>query len=87
MSKAIAAYAPNIPWPQYGCRTRIWLNGEGTSAATPQVAAAAGLWSENYKQRHPRTWRQRLPVNRRLQQLVPLQSGHVSSSIGSSVRS
>jgi subtilisin family serine protease len=57
MGQAIAAYTPNIPWPQYGCRAGVRLNGEGTSAATPQVAAAAALWFENYKQRLPRDWR------------------------------
>ncbi|HEY6688213.1 MAG TPA: S8 family serine peptidase [Propionibacteriaceae bacterium] len=57
MGQAIAAYTPNIPWPQYGCRGGVRLNGEGTSAATPQVAAAAALWLECHKQRLPRDWR------------------------------
>jgi hypothetical protein len=51
MGQAIAAYIPNIPWPQFGCQARVRLDGEGTSAATPQVAAAAALWFENHKQR------------------------------------
>jgi hypothetical protein len=33
------------------------LGGEGTSAATPQVAAAAALWLEKYKNELPRDWR------------------------------
>jgi hypothetical protein len=57
MHAALAAYTPNIPWPLYGCRDTIRLNGEGTSAATPQVAAAAALWMEKYKDRLPRDWR------------------------------
>jgi Subtilase family len=57
MGQAIAAYTPNIPWPQYGCRGGVRLNGDGTSAATPQVAAAAALWLESRKQRLPRDWR------------------------------
>jgi hypothetical protein len=57
MGQAIAAYTPNIPWPQYGCPAGVRLNGEGTSAATPQVAAAAALWFEHHKQRLPRDWR------------------------------
>jgi Subtilase family len=57
MGQAIAAYTPNIPWPQFGCRAGVRLDGEGTSAATPQVAAAAALWFENHKQRLPRDWR------------------------------
>ncbi len=49
MSSAIAAYTPNIPWARFGCPEIVRLNGEGTSAATPQVAAAAALWLEKYK--------------------------------------
>jgi subtilisin family serine protease len=46
----IAAYSPNIPWltnenTTYGIR----LNGSGTSAATPQVAAAAALWLQKHR--------------------------------------
>ena len=57
MTAAIAAYTPNIPWARFGCPTVLRLNGEGTSAATPQVAAAAALWFENYKSVLPRDWR------------------------------
>ena len=57
MGQAIAAFTPNIPWPQFGCQAGVRLDGEGTSAATPQVAAAAALWLENHKQRLPRDWR------------------------------
>jgi hypothetical protein len=57
MGQAIAAYTPNIPWPQFGCPAGVRLNGDGTSAATPQVAAAAALWFEHHKQRLPRDWR------------------------------
>jgi hypothetical protein len=57
MGSAIAAYTPNIPWPEYPCETKVRFNGEGTSAATPQVAAAAALWFEKYKQQLPRDWR------------------------------
>ena len=57
MSAAIAAYTPNIPWPRFMCGTVIRLNGEGTSAATPQVAAAVALWFEKYKKELPRDWR------------------------------
>jgi hypothetical protein len=57
MKSAIAAYTPNIPWARFLCGTVIRLNGEGTSAATPQVAAAAALWIEKYKNELPRDWR------------------------------
>jgi len=57
MTAAIAAYTPNIPWPVFGCPEVLRLNGEGTSAATPQVAAAVALWFEKYKSELPRDWR------------------------------
>ena len=57
MTAAIAAYTPNIPWPLFGCPNVLRLNGEGTSAATPQVAAAVALWFEKYKTELPRDWR------------------------------
>ncbi|HLM56492.1 MAG TPA: S8 family serine peptidase, partial [Pyrinomonadaceae bacterium] len=56
MTAAIASFTPNIPWPVFGCETAVRRNGEGTSAATPQVAAAAALWYENYKNVLPRDW-------------------------------
>lgn len=57
MIAAIAAYTPNIPWPVFQCANSIRENGEGTSAATPQVAAAVALWYEKYKQFLGRNWR------------------------------
>jgi len=56
MQSALSAYTPNIPWASYGCPDTVRLNGEGTSAATPQVAAAAALWFEKYKEDLPRDW-------------------------------
>jgi hypothetical protein len=44
MRTAIAAYTPNVPWAEIGCRNVVSLRGAGTSSATPQVAAAAALW-------------------------------------------
>ncbi len=57
MTAAIAAYTPNIPWPVFKQSPEIRENGEGTSSATPQVAAAAAIWYEKYKDRLPRDWR------------------------------
>jgi Subtilase family len=57
MTQAIAAYTPNIPWPIYHCKDKIRMNGEGTSSATPQIAAAVALWYERYKNVLPRDWR------------------------------
>ena len=44
MKTAIAAPTPNVPWARFGCSDIIDFDGAGTSAATPQVAAAAALW-------------------------------------------
>ena len=44
MGTAIAAATPNVPWARFGCPKIIDLDGAGTSAATPQVAAAAANW-------------------------------------------
>jgi hypothetical protein len=57
MGSAIAAYTPNIPWGVFGCDNHTRLDGEGTSSATPQVAAAAALWIEKHKQHLPASWR------------------------------
>jgi hypothetical protein len=57
MSAALAAYSPNIPWARFGCPSTIDLDGQGTSAATPQIAAAVALWYEKYKSVLPRDWR------------------------------
>ncbi|MDQ2973990.1 MAG: S8 family serine peptidase, partial [Acidobacteriota bacterium] len=57
MTAALATYTPNIPWAKFGCETAIRLSGEGTSAATPQMAAAVAIWYEKYKSVLPRDWR------------------------------
>jgi hypothetical protein len=35
METAIAAYTPNAPWAEMGCRDVVSMNGGGTSSATP----------------------------------------------------
>jgi subtilisin family serine protease len=57
MVAAIATYTPNIPWARFGCDAIVRRNGEGTSAATPQIAAAVALWYEKYKGMLARNWR------------------------------
>ena len=58
MTTAIAAYTPNIPWARLGVPDWIDLDGGGTSAATPQVAAAAALWLHKNGGNYPaRDWR------------------------------
>jgi len=44
MRTAITAFTPNIPWARIGSPDTVDLDGGGTSASTPQVAAAAALW-------------------------------------------
>jgi hypothetical protein len=57
MTAALAAWTPNISWAKFGCPQTVDMDGAGTSAATPQVAAAAALWLEKYKAQLPmRNW-------------------------------
>jgi hypothetical protein len=47
MSGALAAFTPNVPWAK--ARTNsIEFSGAGTSAATPQIAAAAAIYYRKY---------------------------------------
>lgn len=59
MDTAIGAYTPNVPWAQIDCGKVVDMDGAGTSAATPQVAAAAALWLARYwdeVQNYPEPW-------------------------------
>jgi hypothetical protein len=49
MRTALAACTPNVPWAKRGFPSIVDLDGQGTSAATPQVAAAAALWIQGNK--------------------------------------
>jgi subtilisin family serine protease len=49
MRTAVAAFTPNAPWAELGSPLMIDLDGQGTSAATPQVAGAAALYLRKYK--------------------------------------
>ena len=53
MATAIAAYTPNMAWAELGCPGIVDHDGQGTSSATPQVAAAAALWLSKYNPTHP----------------------------------
>lgn len=54
-AQPIAAYAPNVPWITLRkagntlVADGVDLDGAGTSAATPQVAAAAALWLQKHR--------------------------------------
>src|SRR5439155_11224660 len=65
MVTAVAAYTPNIPWARLGFPNWVDLDGGGTSAATPQLAAAAALWLHKNGVNYPaRDW-QRAEAARR----------------------
>ena len=44
MDTAMAGYTPNVPWAVYDCPALADFDGNGTSAATPQVAATAACY-------------------------------------------
>jgi len=56
MPTALSAFTPNVPWARYGCASLVDMDGQGTSAATPQVAAAAALWLAKHKPNYPKPW-------------------------------
>jgi hypothetical protein len=59
MKTAVAAATPNVPWARLGCSDLIDLDGAGTSAATPQLAAAAALWLQKNRaavDAYPHAW-------------------------------
>ena len=45
MEKAVAGYTPNVAWMKYNDTPAGFdMDGGGTSASTPQIAAACALW-------------------------------------------
>lgn len=49
MGTAVSAHTPNISWARLGSPDIVDFCGQGTSAATPQVAAAAALYFAKHK--------------------------------------
>ncbi|HEU0157174.1 MAG TPA: hypothetical protein VFQ82_13960, partial [Stellaceae bacterium] len=56
MDKAIAAYTPNVAWMKLNTTDGFDMDGAGTSATTPQVAAACALWLQLYGAHYPAGW-------------------------------
>ena len=62
MATALAAFTPNTPWAAMGCPDIVDMNGRGTSAATPQIAAGAALYLARHADvlfdpgRYPEAW-------------------------------
>ncbi len=48
MDTAMAAFTPNVPWAEYTNDDEVGIRGNGTSSATPQIAAAAALYYSKY---------------------------------------
>ena len=59
MDTALAAYTPNTVWAKYACTGIVDFDGAGTSAATPQIAAAAACWIQAHStdlKKLPKAW-------------------------------
>ncbi|MCX6630315.1 MAG: S8 family serine peptidase, partial [Candidatus Solibacter sp.] len=77
MRTALAAYTPNIPWAEFGCPNVVSQDGAGTSAATPQIAAAAALWLQVNGAKFPaRDWRRAEAVRQALLQTAKSPGSH-----------
>lgn len=58
MRKASAAFTPNVAWmDREKLPDGFDMTGGGTSASTPQIAAACALWLQLYGSRFPADWR------------------------------
>jgi subtilisin family serine protease len=59
MATALSAFTPNMPWAEIGCAGIVDMDGQGTSSATPQIAAAAALYFQTYAAElaeYPEAW-------------------------------
>lgn len=55
MWKAICGYTPNVAWMNMKTGG-FGMQGGGTSASTPQIAAACALWLQLHGDRYPKAW-------------------------------
>ncbi len=56
MKKAIAGYTPNVAWMRFRTTDGFDMDGAGTSASTPQIAAACALWIQLYGGNYAAGW-------------------------------
>jgi hypothetical protein len=56
MDKAIAGYTPNVGWMLFHTNDGFDMDGAGTSASTPQIAAACALWIQLYGRNYAAGW-------------------------------
>jgi subtilisin family serine protease len=62
MHTAMSAFTPNVPWAEMGASDIVDMDGQGTSSATPQIAAAAALYFQAHQRalfdidRYPEPW-------------------------------
>jgi hypothetical protein len=69
MKSALSAPTPNVPWAVRGSKTLVNWSGQGTSCATPQIAAAAAIWIAKNRaalDAYPKPWMKVEAVRRAL---------------------
>ncbi|HTM47732.1 MAG TPA: S8 family serine peptidase, partial [Bryobacteraceae bacterium] len=85
MAAALAGYTPNTPWARLGGGAIVDHDGRGTSAATPQVAAAAALWIQKFKaewEAYPEGWMRVESVRKALFDSARLDSPALGERLG-----
>jgi hypothetical protein len=88
MATALAAFTPNAPWARLGCSQIVDHNGSGTSSATPQIAAAAALWIQKFKdkwEQYPEGWMRVEAVRKALFETARLDTAELSERLGRGV--
>ena len=77
MDTAMAAFTPNIPWASVESKG-IRFSGAGTSSATPQLAAAAGIYYRKHARKLDRLkpWQRVEAIRHALFQSARKTSGH-----------